>query len=156
MTPLHTDKRRFSLFDPVLLIMAGFMVVQGLTGGGDIPILAGIGVAVFLAFTKHVRYDLYEDAVVIRYWAPRKIIIPISDILDVGSVRLPFGGPSVLLHRTRGRVLAIMPKDTETFLTLLKASLESAKQPPRAASAEDDEPPRPKPRRRRPRRQRPS
>ena len=132
------------------------MVVQGFTGGGDIPILAGIGLAVFLAFTKHVRYDLYEDVLVIRYWAPRKIIIPISEIVDVGSVRLPFGGPSVLVHRTRGRVLAIMPKDTETFLTLLKASLESAKQPPSAATAEDDEPPRPSTRRRRPRRQRPS
>ena len=155
MTPLHTDNRRFSLFDPVLLIMAGFMVFQGFTGGGDIPILAGIGVAVFLAFTKHVRYDLYEDVLVIRYWAPRKIIIPMSEIVDVGSVRLPFGGPSVLVHRTRGRVLAIMPKDTETFLTLLKASVEGAKQP-RSAAAEDDEPPSPKPRRRRPRRQRPS
>lgn len=152
MTPIHTDTRRFSLFDPVLLIMAGFMVVQGFTGGGDIPILAGIGVAVFLAFTKHVRYDLYEDALVIRYWAPRKIIIPMSEIVDVGSVRLPFGGPSVLVHRTRGRVLAIMPKDTETFLALMKAKLESAKQPPSAAA--EDEPPRP--RRRRPRRQRPS
>ena len=155
MTPLHTDTKRFSLFDPVLLIMAGFMVVQGFTGGGDIPILAGIGVAVFLAFTKHVRYDLYEDALVIRYWAPRKIIIPMSDIVDVGTVRLPFGGPSVLVHRARGRVLAIMPKDTETFLAMLKANLESAKQQPSAA-AEDDEPPRPRPRRRRPRRQRPS
>ena len=143
------------MFDPVLLIIAGFMVVQGFMGAGDIPILAGFGVAVFLAFTKHVRYDLYEDALVIRYWAPRKIIIPISEIVDVGSVRLPFGGPSVLVHRTRGRVLAIMPKDTETFMERLKASLESAKQPSSAA-AEDDEPPRPRPRRRRPRRQRPS
>ncbi|MCI0816313.1 MAG: hypothetical protein J4N29_04615 [Chloroflexi bacterium] len=154
MTPLYTDKRRFSVFDPVLLIMAGFMVVQGFMGAGDIPILAGFGLAVFLAFTKHVRYDLYEDALVIRYWAPRKIIIPISDIVDVGVMRLPFGGPSVLVHRARGRVLAIMPKDQEGFLAQIKARLESEKQPPSPPA--EDEPPRPRTRRRRPRRQRPS
>ena len=154
MTPLYTDTRRFSVFDPVLLIMAGFMVVQGFMGAGDIPILAGFGLAVFLAFTKHVRYDLYEDALIIRYWAPRKIIIPISDIVDVGAMRLPFGGPSVLVHRARGRVLAIMPKDQEGFLAQIKARLESEKQPPSPAA--EDEPPRPRTRRRRPRRQRPS
>ena len=154
--PIHTDRRRFSFFDPILLIIAGIMIVQGLTGRGDIPLLAGIGLMVFLAFTKHVRYDLYEDSLVIRYWAPRKIVIPLSDIMDAGSIRLPFGGPSVLLHRTRGRVLAIMPKDPESFLTQIKASLDAAKQPPSPPA--EDEPPRPRTRRRRsrPRRQRPS
>ena len=156
MTPLHTDTRRFSFFDPLLLIVAGFMVFQGFTGGGEIPILTGFAVAGFLAFTKHQRYDLYPDTLVISYWAPRKIVIPLSDIRDVGSVRLPFGGPSLLLHRSRGRVLPIMPKDTEAFFVQLKASMEAAKQPPRPAA--EVEPPRPKERRRRarPRRQRPS
>ena len=154
MTPLHTDTRRFSFFDPLLLIVAAVMVFQGLTVAGLIPVLTGFGVAGFLAFTKHNRYDLYEDVLVIRYWAPRKIVIPLSEIQDVGSIRLPFGGPSLLLHRTRGRVLPIMPKDPETFLVHLKAGLEAAKQPPSPVA--EDEPPRPRPRRRRPRRQRPS
>ncbi len=156
MIPVHTDRRKFSFFDPVLLIMAGVMVLQGITGGGDIPILAGIGLMVFLAFTKHVRYDLYEDVLVIRYWAPRKIVIPLSEIVDVGSARLPFGGPSVIVHRTRGRVLAIMPKDPESFREQIKASLDAAKHAP--SPEVEDEPPRPRTRRRRsrPRRQRPS
>ena len=154
MTPVHTDTRRFSFFDPLLLIVAGIMVVQGFMGAGDIPVLAGFAVVGFLAFTKHNRYDLYEDALVIRYWAPRKIVIPLSEIRDVGSVRLPFGGPSLLLHRTGGRVLPIMPKDTETFLAHLKASLETAQHPPSPAAK--DEPLKQRARRRRPRRQKPS
>ena len=157
MTPVHTDTRKFSFFDPVLLIMAGIMVVQGFTGGGELPVLVGIGLAVFLAFTKHTRYDLYGDALVIRYWAPRKIVIPLSEIRDVGSVKLPFGGPSVLVHRTRGRVLAIMPKDPVSFLAHMKTGLEAAKHPP-SPPAEDEPPRPPRVRRRppRPRRQNPS
>ncbi len=156
MTPVHTDRRKFNFFDPVLLIMGGIMVLQGLTGGGDIPILAGIAVAVFLAFTKHTRYDLYGDALVIRYWAPRKIVIPLSEIRDVGSVRLPFTGASLVLHRTGGRVLAIMPKDPVSFMEHIKAGLDTAKQPAPVSDAGDSAP-EPRPRRRRPpRRQKPS
>ena len=56
MTPVHTDTRKFNFFDPLLLIMAAIMVIQGLMIPNDIPILAGIGVMVFLAFTRHTRY----------------------------------------------------------------------------------------------------
>ena len=155
MTPVHTASRKFSFFDPVLLIMAGIMVVQGLVSNNLLPILAAIAVAVFLAFTKHTRYDLYGDVLVIRYWAPRKIIIPLSEIRDVGSVRLPFTGASLILHRTRGRVIAIMPKDPESFMAHIKAGLDTARQPPPVPDR-GDVAPRPRPRRRRPRRQRPS
>ena len=158
ITPVHTDTRRFSFFDPILLVVAGILVIQGLAGAGDLPVLTGIAVALFLAFTKHSRYDLYTDAIVIRYWAPRKIIVPLSEIRDVGLVRLPFGGPSVLLHRTRGRILPIMPKDPETFLARIKANMSAPQEPPKPAAPTDaGDAPRPRARRRRPpRRQRPS
>ena len=155
MTPVHTDTRKFNFFDPLLLIMAAIMVIQGLMIPNDIPILAGIGVMVFLAFTRHTRYALYGDALVIHYWAPRKIVIPLSEIRDVGSVRLPFTGASLIVHRTRGRVIAIMPKDPESFREHLKAGLDAAKQPPPAPDA-GAEAPTPRARRRRPRRQKPS
>ena len=154
VTPLHTDTRRFSFFDPVLLFVAGILVLQGLMGNNGLAILTGIAVVGFLAFTKHARYDLYPDVLVIRYWAPRKIVIPLSEIQDVGLVRLPFGGPSVLVHRTRGRILPIMPKDPESFLAHMKANLVTTQQPPSPAAR--DAAPKPGARRRRPRRQKPS
>ena len=157
ITPVHTDTRRFSFFDPILLFVAAILVIQGLAGAGGLPILTGFAVAAFLGFTKHSRYDLYTDALVIRYWAPRKIVVPLSEIRDVGLVRLPFGGPSVLLHRTRGRILPIMPKDPESFLAHIKANMGAPQEPPKPAPAAGNEAPRPRARRRRPpRRQRPS
>ena len=156
MTPVHTDTRRFSFFDPVLLFVAGILVVQGLMGNNALAILTGFAVAGFLAFTKHSRYELYSDALVIRYWAPRKIIIPLSEIRDVGLVRLPFGGPSVILHRSKGRILPIMPKDPEGFLAHIKANLDATPQPASPAAEQDAPKPRARRRRPRPRRQNPS
>ena len=150
MTPVHTDTRRFSFFDPVLLFVAGILVLQGLMGNNGLAVLTGIAVVGFLAFTKHARYDLYADALVIRYWAPRKIIIPLSEIRDVGLVRLPFGGPSVLVHRRGGRVIAIMPKDPESFLAHMKAHLGTTEQRPSPAAPAAA--PKPRAPRRRPRR----
>ena len=151
MTPVFSAERRFSFWDPLLLVVAGFMLLQGFVAGNLIPIITALGVGAFLAFTKHSRYELYEDALVIRYWAPRRIIIPYSDVRDVRSVRLPFGGPSLLVDRQGGRLIAIMPKDPDGFRSQMQAAMAPKDEPP--APRERADRPKPTPRRRRPRRQ---
>ena len=152
-TPTYSAKRRFSIWDTALLAVAGFMLLQGIFIGGDVfRMVAGLGVGIFMVFTSHSRYDLYPDALVIRYKAPRKIVVPLSEVQDVRSAKLPFGGPALLIHRKGGRVLAIMPTDPEGFLSQINAGLSAKKEPPKSNGDAQDEPGKPTPRRRRPRR----
>ena len=146
MTPVHTEKRRRSIWDMLLLVVAVFMVFQGFANADPFPVLTGLGVGVFLALTRHTRYELYQDALVIRFFAPRKIVVPLAEVQDVRLVKLPLGGPALLVSRSRGGGLAIMPADPEGFLALLQAGPGSKTPTP---DAEADDAPKPAPRRRR-------
>ena len=145
--PVHTERRRRSIWDTLLLVVAGLMVFQGLVPPFDlVPVLFGGSVGAFLAFTRHTRYELYQDALVIRFMAPRRIVVPLAEVQDVRIVRLPLGGPALLVQRASGGALAIMPVDPEGFLARLQDST-GGKTPPPQRETDDD--PRPGPRRRR-------
>ena len=143
--PIHTEKRRRSLWDTLLLVVAGLMIVQGFVAGDPMPVLFGGGVGAFLALTKHTRYGLYQDVVVIRFMAPRRIVIPLSELQDVRMVKMPLGGAALLVQRSTGGTLAIMPVDPEGFLARLKARPGADPQ----SKPEDGDAERPAPRRRR-------
>ena len=81
--PTHTEKRRRSVWDTLLLVVAGLMIIQGFATSDPMPVLFGGGVGAFLALTRHTRYELYQDALVIRFMAPRKIVIPLAELQDV-------------------------------------------------------------------------
>ncbi len=131
MTPLHTDKRRFSIFDPLLLVVAGMLLVQGLASGNPLPIMTAVGVGAFILFTRHSGYDLFQDVLLIRFRAPRKIVVQLSEIQDVRLMSLPFASRALVIHRRNGKHLVITPKDAEGFLSLLQDSLGT--EPVRAA-----------------------
>ena len=158
MTPVHSDTPRFSIWDPTLLFVAGMMLFQGLTGGGVLPILSGLGVGFYLWYTKHTRYDLFQDALVTRYRAPRTRVVPLNDVLSARFARMPLGGQALLIHRRRGGVLVITPKDPEGFLSHLEAGLRTLSHL-EAGLRTREEAPKPKPRAERfkptPRRRRP-
>lgn len=120
--PLHVEKRRRSIWDTLLLFVAGFMVIQGLVGGEVLPVLSGLGVGLFLFFTRHSRYELFEDVLVVRFMAPRTIVIRLADVQDVRLVKMPLGGPALLISRAGRGGLAIMPVDPEGLLARLKAA----------------------------------
>ena len=141
--PTHTEKRRRSIWDTLLLVVAGLMIVQGFVGGDPLPVLFGGGVGAFLALTRHTRYELYQDVMVIRFMAPRRIVIPLSEMQDVRMVKMPLGGSALLVQRASGGTLAIMPVDPEGFLARLKAGPGADPQP----KPEDDDAKRPAPRR---------
>ena len=143
--PTHTEKRRRSIWDTLLLVVAGLMIVQGFVAGDPIPVLFGGGVGAFLALTKHTRYELYQDVMVIRFMAPRKIVVPLAEMQDIRLVKMPLGGSALLVQRAGGGTLAIMPVDPEGFLARLQARPGADPQP----KPEDGDAERPAPRRRR-------
>ena len=151
MTPVHTEKRRRSIWDMLLLAVAVFMIWQGFVTGDALPVLTGLGVGAFLFLTRHTRYELFQDALVIRFMAPRRIVVPLAEVQDIRLVRLPLGGPALLVQRTRGGGLAIMPADPEGFLARLQAGTGAKTQPPEPETADA---PKTAPRRRRPPRRR--
>ncbi len=131
VTPLHSDTPRFSLWDLTLLFVAGLMLLLGLTGGGPLPVLAGLSVGFYLWYTKHTRYDLFQDVLVTRYRAPRTRVVPLRDVLSARFARTPLGGQALSIHRRRGGVLVITPKDPEGFLSHLEAGLPTREEPPK-------------------------
>ena len=140
MTPVHTEKRRRSIWDMLLLAVAVFMIWQGFVTGDALPVLTGLGVGAFLFLTRHTRYELFQDALVIRFMAPRRIVIPLADVQDVRLVRLPLGGPALLVQRARGGGLAIMPADPEGFLARLQAGTGTKAHPPEPETADAAKP----------------
>ena len=131
MAPVHIDTPRFSIWDPTLLVVAGVMFFLGVTGGGTLPILIGLGVVFYHWYTKHTRYDLFQDVLVIRYRAPRTRVIPLIDVPSARFARTPLGGQALLIQRRRGGALAITPKDPEGFLSHLEAGLRTREEPPK-------------------------
>ena len=148
MTPVHTDKRRRSIWDMLLLVVAAFMIFEGLRTGDALPVLTGLGVGGFLFLTRHTRYELFQDALVIRFMAPRRIVIPLADVQDVRLVKMPLGGPALLVQRARGGGIAIMPADPEGFLARLQAGTGTGAKT-RPPEPETPDPPKAAPRRRR-------
>ena len=149
--PTHTEQRRRSIWDTLLLVVAGLMIIQGFVPPFDpMPVLFGAGVGGFLAFTRHTRYELYQDALVIRFMAPRRIVVPLTEMQDVRMVKMPLGGSALLVQRASGGTLAIMPVDPEGFLARLKAGPGADPQPPKPEDGDAGRPA--SPRRRSPRR----
>ena len=153
MSPVYIEKRRRSMWDILILVVAGFMVIQGLLPPFDlVPVLFGVGVGVFVAYTRHTRYELYQDALVIRFMAPRTIVVRLAEVQEVRLVRLPLGGPALLVQRAGAGALAIMPADPAGFLARLQEGTGGKPKPPDTEPKADDAPSPASRRRRAPRR----
>ena len=121
--PAHSEKHRFSMMDVVLPALAAWLVFQGVIGFEPLSLLFGLGGIVYLLFTRPVRYELFQDALIIRYLAPRQKAIYLEDVEDVQVVRLPVAGPALLILRKAGSRLIIRPQDPEGFMARLKMAL---------------------------------
>ena len=85
-------------------------------------IAMGLGGALWLVFTRHSRYDLFQDALVIRYLAPRTKVVLLSDIQGAELERLPFAGLVLLIRQRDGGRLVITPTDVDSFRSRLNAA----------------------------------
>ena len=118
VTPLHSDTPRFSLWAVAQPVIAGVLLYQGLTGGGALPILVGLGLGFYYLYTRHTRYDLFEDVLVIRYRI-RTMVVPLTDVEGAELGGMPMSGQALLIRRRGGGLLVMTPKDPEGFLSRL-------------------------------------
>ncbi len=137
MPPTYMDRYRFAFSDFPAPIFCAWFLIQGLTGGGPLPILFGLAGVVFTLFKRHKSYDLYEDALIVRYLLPTRVAaIYLRDIEGVQVVRQPMVGAVVLIHRKNegssrlgfkdgGSRLIIRPRDSQEMLLRLNAMLQT-------------------------------
>ncbi len=96
------------------------LVVIGAISGFD-PVNISLGLALFLYvwLTRHTRYDIFSDRMVIYYGAPRQKSVPLGSIKESRAVSAPMSGPSVLITLQPRGVLVIQPKSPEEFVAAL-------------------------------------
>ena len=123
VTPSYSDKNRFSITDLLMPIFAGWLLIQGFAGGGVLPVVFALSAGAYLFYTRHRRYDIFEDALVVRYLAPRTLVVFLSEIQDVRLLRQPLVGQVLLIQRKTGSRLIIKPADSEEFHSQLTAAL---------------------------------
>ena len=129
VTPLYSDTPRFSPLTVAQPVIAGVLLYPGVTGGGALPILFGLGLGLFYLYKKPTRYDLFQDALVIRYRI-RTMVVPLSDVQGAQLRGMPMSGQALLIQRRTGGLLVITPKDPEGFLSRLEAGLRTSEEPP--------------------------
>ncbi len=119
---IYTDKPSTSLIQLINPIIVAGLFVLGIYSGDPMPVVIAVAMGVFIWFTRHTRYDLYSNALVIRYGTPRQRAVPISEIEQVVTV---LGGKGLFVKRKGSGGLLIRPQDIETFKSRLEEILGS-------------------------------
>ncbi|MFH1140280.1 MAG: PH domain-containing protein [Chloroflexota bacterium] len=99
--------------------MATAMVVLGTIQVDLLTVAMGIGLLAYVWFTRHARYEIFQDRLVIYYGTPRIKSVPLSDIGEVRLIKASLGGQDLLVRRKGGGVLVIRPRDAERFAAAL-------------------------------------
>ena len=121
--PLHSDRYRTPAFQVMNPVIAVFFIIWGIWTASGVAVLVGIAIGLLVWFTRHTRYDIFADQLVVHYGRPRQRIVPFADIEDVFLINLPMGGQGLLVRKKQGRGLLIRPRAAEQFFNELKGSL---------------------------------
>ena len=113
---IHSDRPRTYPLQLMSPVIAGVLVVMGLMSGDPVPVALGGGLGLFVYFTRHARYTILHDSLVIHYGRPRQKTLPLADIEDV---QLALRGQGLFVRQKRGVGLLIRPTDPELFLERL-------------------------------------
>jgi len=119
---IYTDKPTTSLIQLINPIIVAGLFVLGIYSGDPMPVIIALGMGVFIWFTRHTRYNIYSNALVIYYGSPRHKAVAISDIDQVITV---LGGKGLFIKRRNSGGLLIRPQDIETFKSRLDEILEA-------------------------------
>ena len=119
--PIHTDKYRGSGLQLISPAVAGILVLLGLIGFDPISLMLGVGLAIYTGYTRHARYEIYSNGLLVRFMLPRRQAVPFTEIEEVGMVKLSMVG-EVLAVRKKGKGMGLMllrPSDPDLFLSKL-------------------------------------
>lgn len=121
--PTLSDRYRGSPMHLLSPALAGVLVVVGVSQFDLFTMALGVGLGLYVWLTRHTRYEIFSDRLVIYYGGPRRKVVLLVDIEDVQVVKVPMGGQGLYLRRKRGWGVVIRPRDSEGFA----AGLEEAR-----------------------------
>ncbi|MSQ22782.1 MAG: hypothetical protein EXR53_05700 [Dehalococcoidia bacterium] len=117
--PLHTDKSRNSMIQLLSPALAAVMVVLGIINPDVVTVTMGVGLLAYVWFTRHARYEIFQDRLIIYYGTPRIKNVLLADIAEVRLIKAPIGGQDLVVTRKGRGVLVIRPRDAEAFAAAL-------------------------------------
>lgn len=117
--PIFSDRYGGSILQLISLGLGFVILVTGAVQGNPLSVVLGLGLVVFIWFTRHFKYEIFSDRLVIHYGAPRKQVVLVDEISDVRRARVPMGGHALVLVRKGGRGMVIKPRDQEGFIEAL-------------------------------------
>ena len=121
--PTHSDRYKGSALQILSPAIAVVMMVMGVLSGDPFTVLLGTGLALFVWLTRHSRYDIFPDRLVIRYSGPRQKTVFLQDIEGVQVVGIPMGGQGLYIRKKGGLGMVIRPSDKESFSEGLESAL---------------------------------
>ena len=121
--PTLSDRSRGSPFHLLSPAIAGALVIMGLLQFEPYTIFMGVGLGLFVWLTRHARYEIFHDRLVVRFAGPRQKILPLAEIEQVELVKIPMGGQGLFVRRKSGLGMVIQPTNPEQFA----AGLEEAR-----------------------------
>jgi len=124
MDLIYVDRHRISFGDLLIGGLVAWVFILGLMSGDMLQLALGLGFVVFLAFTRHKRYELTSNTLTIKFIGPREMIVPLEDIATADLVRIPMSGVALMIIRKNGRRVAISPTNADRFLQELRATTE--------------------------------
>ena len=118
--PIHSAPHRGSPLRLLSPAFAGVLVAIGVLGSNPVTLIAGVGLALFVWFTRHARYEIFHDRLVIHYGRPRQKTVPLAEIQEVQLMNFPLGGLGLFVRTKRGWGMTIKPTDPERFAAQLE------------------------------------
>jgi hypothetical protein len=80
-----------------------------------VTVVMGAGLGLYIWLTRHSRYEVFPDRLVVSYMGPRRKTVPLADIEEVQVGRFPLGGEGLMIRRKGGWRMVLTPSDPERF-----------------------------------------
>ena len=83
MQPKQPSLSRTQPYIPSSACHARLIAYLGLLGvmqGDGFILVLGLLLTLYFVFTFHRQYELYQDVLVVRYLAPRRMVVPLEQI----------------------------------------------------------------------------
>ncbi len=123
MTPAYSDSRALTARDRLTGFFGVALLIMGAVVQSEVQLVVGGALVLYLIFTRHRRYDLYADALVIRYIGLRWSRIPLTNVQSLDVVELPVAGKRLLLRLNNQRRVLLAPRGIERFIEELRVRL---------------------------------
>ena len=123
MTPAYSDSRALTARDRFTGFIGAGLLIMGAVVQSEVQLVVGAALVLYLIFTRHRRYDLYADALVIRYIGLRWMRVPLTDVQSLDVVELPVAGKRLLLRLNNQKRVLLAPQQIERFIEELRVRL---------------------------------